>query len=195
MFLIGGSKLILLIDNYDSFVFNLYQYLGHLGENVKVVRNNKITIADIDEMNPKHIIISPGPCTPNEAGISLEVVKKFANKIPILGVCLGHQTVGQAFGGNVVRAPRLMHGKTSEIVHDGKTIFKGLKNPLTVTRYHSLTVDRKTLPNCLEISAETAEGEIMAIRHKEFPIEGVQFHPEAILTEQGYKLLQNFLNM
>lgn len=195
MFLIGGSKLILLIDNYDSFVFNLYQYLGHLGENVKVVRNNKITIADIDEMNPKHIIISPGPCTPNEAGISLEVVKKFANKIPILGVCLGHQTVGQAFGGNVVRAPRLMHGKTSEIVHDGKTIFKGLKNPLTVTRYHSLTVDRKTLPNCLEISAETAEGEIMAIRHKEFPIEGVQFHPEAILTEQGYELLQNFLNM
>lgn len=195
MFLIGGSKLILLIDNYDSFVFNLYQYLGHLGENVEVIRNDKITIADIAKMNPKHIIISPGPCTPNEAGISLEVVKNFANKIPILGVCLGHQTIGQAVGGNVVRAPRLMHGKTSEITHDGKTIFKGLKNPLTVTRYHSLIVDRDTLPDCLEISAETAEGEIMAFRHKEFPLEGVQFHPEAILTEQGYELLENFLNM
>jgi len=187
--------LILLIDNYDSFVFNLYQYLGHLGEEIKVVRNDKITIEEIAEMNPEHIIISPGPCTPNEAGISQEVVNSFANKIPILGVCLGHQTIGQVNGGQVVRAQRLMHGKTSEIYHDGKTIFKGLKNPLTVTRYHSLIVNRDTLPDCLEISAETDQGEIMAFRHRDCLIEGVQFHPEAILTEQGYDLLENFLKL
>ncbi|WP_028308575.1 aminodeoxychorismate/anthranilate synthase component II [Desulfitibacter alkalitolerans] len=187
--------MILLIDNYDSFVFNLYQYLGHLGEEIKVVRNDKVTIPEIEELNPDHIIISPGPCTPNEAGISLEVVKHFANRIPILGVCLGHQTIGQVCGGQVVRADRLMHGKTSDIYHDGKTIFKGLKNPLTVTRYHSLIVKKDTLPDCLEISAETSEGEIMAFRHKELLAEGVQFHPEAILTEQGYELLQNFLKL
>ncbi|MBS3968567.1 MAG: aminodeoxychorismate/anthranilate synthase component II [Clostridia bacterium] len=187
--------MILLIDNYDSFVFNLYQYLGHLGEEIKVVRNDKVTIPEIEELNPDHIIISPGPCTPNEAGISLEVVKHFANRIPILGVCLGHQTIGQVCGGQVVRADRLMHGKTSDIYHDGKTIFKGLKNPLTVTRYHSLIVKRGTLPDCLEISAETPEGEIMAFRHKEALLEGVQFHPEAILTEQGYELLENFLKL
>ena len=185
--------MILLIDNYDSFVFNLYQYLGHLGEEIKVVRNDKITIPAIEELNPDHIIISPGPCTPNEAGISLEAVKHFANKTPILGVCLGHQAIGQVCGGQVARADRLMHGKTSEIYHDGKTIFKGLKNPLTVARYHSLIVKRDTLPDCLEISAETSEGEIMAFRHKEALVEGVQFHPEAILTEQGYELLENFL--
>jgi anthranilate synthase/aminodeoxychorismate synthase-like glutamine amidotransferase len=187
--------MILLIDNYDSFVFNLYQYLGHLGEEIKVVRNDKVTIPEIEELNPDHIIISPGPCTPNEAGISLEVVKHFANRIPILGVCLGHQTIGQVCGGQVVRADRLMHGKTSDIYHDGKTIFKGLKNPLTVTRYHSLIVKRGTLPDCLEISAETPEGEIMAFRHKEALLEGVQFHPEAILTEQCYELLENFLKL
>lgn len=187
--------MILLIDNYDSFVFNLYQYLGHLGEEIKVVRNDKVTVPEIEEINPDHIIISPGPCTPNEAGISLEIVKHFANRIPILGVCLGHQTIGQVCGGQVVRADRLMHGKTSDIYHDGKTIFKGLKNPLTVTRYHSLIVKRDTLPDCLEISAETTEGEIMAFRHKEALLEGVQFHPEAILTEQGYELLENFLKL
>jgi len=187
--------MILLIDNYDSFVFNLYQYLGHLGEEIKVVRNDKVTISEIEELNPDHIIISPGPCTPNEAGISLEVVKHFANRIPILGVCLGHQTIGQVCGGQVVRADRLMHGKTSDIYHDGKSIFKGLKNPLTVTRYHSLIVKRDTLPDCLEISAETPEGEIMGFRHKEAMLEGVQFHPEAILTEQGYELLENFLEL
>ena len=187
--------MILLIDNYDSFVFNLYQYLGYLGEEIKVVRNDKVTIQEIEELNPDHIIISPGPCTPNEAGVSLEVVKHFVNKIPILGVCLGHQTIGQVFGGQVVRADRLMHGKTSDIYHDGKTIFKGLKNPLTVTRYHSLVVEKATLPDCFEISAETSEGEIMAFRYKEALIEGVQFHPEAILTEQGYELLENFLKL
>jgi len=187
--------MILLIDNYDSFVFNLYQYLGHLGEEIKVVRNDKITVSEIEELAPNHIIISPGPCTPNEAGVSLEVVKHFANKVPILGVCLGHQVIGQVHGGEVVRADRLMHGKTSEIYHDGKTIFKGLKNPLTVARYHSLIVKRDTLSECFEISAETSEGEIMAFRHKEALIEGVQFHPEAILTEQGYELLENFLKL
>lgn len=187
--------MILLIDNYDSFVFNLYQYLGHLGEEIRVFRNDKLTIEEITAMNPDHIVISPGPCTPNEAGISLEVVDNFANKIPILGVCLGHQTIGQVSGGQVVRAQKVMHGKTSEIYHDGKTIFEGLKNPLTVTRYHSLIVNRETLPECLEISAETADGEIMAFRHKDSLIEGVQFHPEAILTEQGYDLLENFLKL
>ena len=187
--------MIVLIDNYDSFVFNLYQYLGHLGEEVKVFRNDKITILEIEKINPGRIIISPGPCTPNQAGISLEVVKHFAGKIPVLGVCLGHQVIGQVYGGQVVRADRLMHGKTSDIYHDGKTIFRGLKNPLTVTRYHSLIVKKDTLPDCLEISAETSEGEIMAFRHKELLVEGVQFHPEAILTEQGYELLGNFLKL
>ncbi len=186
--------MILMIDNYDSFTFNLVQYLGELGEEVKVVRNDKISCQEIADMNPSHLVISPGPCTPNEAGISLEVIRQFAGKIPILGVCLGHQSIGQVFGGKVIRAERLMHGKTSPVLHDGKSIFKGLPTPFTATRYHSLIVERESLPDCFEISAETAEGEIMAIRHKEYPIEGVQFHPESIITEHGKELLQNFLS-
>ncbi|MDK2985816.1 MAG: para-aminobenzoate synthetase component [Clostridia bacterium] len=184
-----------MIDNYDSFVYNLVQYLGDLGYDALVYRNDKITIERIKELKPEAIILSPGPCTPNEAGISLELVKEFAPTIPILGVCLGHQTIGQAFRGKVTRADRLMHGKTSTIMHDNKTIFHGLKNPLTVTRYHSLILREEDLPNCFEISAWTDQGEIMAIRHKEYPVEGVQFHPEAILTEEGHNLLENFLKM
>lgn len=185
--------MILMIDNYDSFTFNLVQYLGELGEEIKVYRNDKITCAEIDQLGPQHIIISPGPCTPNEAGISLEVIAKFAGKIPILGVCLGHQSIGQSFGGKVVRAERLMHGKTSPIYHDGQTIFQGLPSPFTATRYHSLIVEKESLPPCLEITAQTAEGEIMALRHKHLPVEGVQFHPESILTEHGKTMLSNFL--
>ncbi|GAW91309.1 aminodeoxychorismate/anthranilate synthase component II [Calderihabitans maritimus] len=187
--------MILLIDNYDSFIYNLFQYLGELGEETEVYRNDSITLEDIETMKPDHIIISPGPCTPNEAGISVEVVKKFAGRIPILGVCLGHQCIGQAFGAEVVRAERLMHGKTSLVFHDNKTIFTGLKNPLQATRYHSLILRKETLPSCLEVSAVTAQGEIMAVRHRELPVEGVQFHPEAILTEQGHDLLKNFLSL
>lgn len=187
--------MILMIDNYDSFTFNLVQYLGELGEEIKVVRNDKITCEQIEELAPKNIIISPGPCTPNEAGISLQVIEKFAGKIPILGVCLGHQSIGQSFGGKVIRAGRLMHGKTSPIHHDGKTIFQGLPSPFTATRYHSLIVEKESLPDCLEISAETAEGEIMGLRHKHYPVEGVQFHPESILTEHGRVMLRNFLNL
>lgn len=187
--------MILMIDNYDSFTFNLVQYLGELGEEIKVVRNDKLTCAEIEELAPKHIVISPGPCTPNEAGISLQVIEKFAGRIPILGVCLGHQSIGQAFGGKVIRAGRLMHGKTSPIYHDGKTIFKGLPSPFTATRYHSLIVEKESLPDCFEISAETEEGEIMGIRHKEYQVEGVQFHPESILTEHGKEMLRNFLSI
>lgn len=186
--------MILMIDNYDSFTFNLVQYLGELGQEVKVVRNDKITCSEISELAPDHLVISPGPCTPNEAGISLDVISSFAGKIPILGVCLGHQSIGQVFGGKVIRADRLMHGKTSEIHHDGKSVFRGLPTPFTATRYHSLIVDRESLPDCLEISAETAEGEIMGLRHKEYPVEGLQFHPESILTEHGRELLKNFLS-
>nr|6QUR_A Chain A, Glutaminase [synthetic construct] len=187
--------MILMIDNYDSFTYNLVQYLGELGEEVVVYRNDEITIAEIEKLKPDHLVISPGPCTPNEAGISLEVIKHFAGKIPILGVCLGHQSIGQAFGGKIVRAKQVMHGKTSEIYHNNKGVFKGLNNPFEATRYHSLVVERETLPDCLEITAwtETDEGEIMGIRHKTLPIEGVQFHPESILTEQGHELLKNFL--
>jgi len=182
-----------MIDNYDSFTYNLVQYLGELGEELKVYRNDKITIPEIAAMRPEGIIISPGPCTPKEAGVSVDVIKEFAGKVPLLGVCLGHQSIGEAFGGDVVRADRLMHGKTSMIYHDGRTIFHGLPNPFEATRYHSLIIKRDTLPACLEISAETSEGEIMGVRHKEYFIEGVQFHPESILTKPGMDLLRNFL--
>ncbi|QSF45188.1 MULTISPECIES: aminodeoxychorismate/anthranilate synthase component II [Paenibacillus] len=185
--------MILVIDNYDSFTYNLVQYLGELGEEVKVHRNDEITVQEIEKMAPDHILISPGPCTPNEAGISLELLQHFKGVIPIFGVCLGHQAIGQAFGGNVIRAERLMHGKTSPIYHNGTSVFEGLESPFTATRYHSLIVERESLPDCLEITAETAEGEIMALRHKEYPIEGVQFHPESIITDHGHTMLRNFL--
>ena len=186
--------MILVIDNYDSFTYNLVQYLGELGEEIVVRRNDEIGLDEIAAMRPDHIVLSPGPCTPNEAGICLGLIERFKGEIPILGVCLGHQAIGQAFGGEVVRADNLMHGKTSEIFHDGRTIFQGLPSPFTATRYHSLIVRRETLPDCLEISAETAAGEIMGIRHREYPVEGVQFHPESIMTEHGMDLLRNFLN-
>jgi para-aminobenzoate synthetase component 2 len=185
--------MILVIDNYDSFTYNLVQYLGELGEEVKVSRNDEISIQEIELLAPDHILISPGPCTPNEAGISLELLQHFKGVIPIFGVCLGHQAIGQAFGGNVIRAERLMHGKTSPIHHNGTSVFEGLESPFTATRYHSLIVERESLPDCLEITAETAEGEIMALRHKEYPIEGVQFHPESIITDHGHTMLRNFL--
>lgn len=185
--------MILVIDNYDSFTFNLVQYLGQLGEQVEVRRNDEIGLDGIAAMKPDHILISPGPCTPNEAGISLAVIDRFKGEIPIFGVCLGHQAIGQAFGGDVIRAEKLMHGKTSPIEHDGRTIFEGIPSPFTATRYHSLIVKRETLPDDLEISAQTAEGEIMAVRHKRYPIEGVQFHPESIITEHGLTLLRNFI--
>ncbi|MED4602894.1 aminodeoxychorismate/anthranilate synthase component II [Paenibacillus validus] len=185
--------MILVIDNYDSFTYNLVQYLGELGQDIVVRRNDEIDLAGIEALKPDHILISPGPCTPNEAGISLSLIDHFKGKIPILGVCLGHQSIGQIFGGDVIRAERLMHGKTSQIIHDGRTLFKGLPSPFTATRYHSLIVKKETLPDCLEISAETAEGEIMGLRHKEYPIEGVQFHPESIITDYGHQILRNFL--
>ena len=185
--------MLLLLDNYDSFTYNLAQYLGELGSEVRVVRSDAIRLADVDELGPEKIVISPGPCTPNHAGISMDVVRHVAGRIPLLGVCLGHQAIGQAFGGVITRAPAIMHGKTSLVHHDGKTIFRGLKHPLTATRYHSLMVERATLPDCLEISAETEDGVIMALRHQEWLLEGVQFHPESILTTEGKNLLQNFL--
>jgi para-aminobenzoate synthetase component 2 len=185
--------MILMIDNYDSFTFNLVQYLGELGHELLVKRNDEITLSEIEVLNPDFLMISPGPCSPNEAGISLEAIEYFAGKIPIFGVCLGHQSIGQAFGGNVIRADKLMHGKTSDMHHDGRTIFKGLDNPFTATRYHSLIVEKSSLPDCFEISAWTAEDEIMAIRHKSLPIEGVQFHPESIMTSYGKEMLKNFI--
>lgn len=185
--------MILVIDNYDSFTYNLVQYLGEIGEQVVVKRNDEIDLEGIAAMKPDHILLSPGPCTPNEAGITLQVIERFKGDIPILGVCLGHQAIGQAFGGEVIRAEKLMHGKTSEILHDGRTVFEGIPSPYTATRYHSLIVKRETLPEELEITAETAEGEIMGLRHKEYPIEGVQFHPESIITEHGLTLLRNFV--
>ncbi|MHA2957654.1 aminodeoxychorismate/anthranilate synthase component II [Priestia megaterium] len=185
--------MILMIDNYDSFTFNLVQYLGELGHELLVKRNDEITLSEIEVLNPDFLMISPGPCSPNEAGISLEAIEYFAGKIPVFGVCLGHQSIGQAFGGNVIRADKLMHGKTSEMHHDGRTIFKGLDNPFTATRYHSLIVEKSSLPDCFEISAWTAEDEIMAIRHKSLPIEGVQFHPESIMTSYGKEMLKNFI--
>ncbi|EOP77053.1 para-aminobenzoate/anthranilate synthase glutamine amidotransferase component II [Bacillus cereus VDM006] len=182
-----------MIDNYDSFTFNLVQFLGELGQELIVKRNDEITISDIEQMKPDFLMISPGPCSPNEAGISMDVIKYFAGKIPIFGVCLGHQSIAQVFGGDVVRADRLMHGKTSLMYHDGNLIFADIPNPFTATRYHSLIVKKETLPECLEVTSWTEEGEIMALRHKTLPIEGVQFHPESIMTSHGKELLQNFI--
>lgn len=184
-----------MIDNYDSFTYNLVQYLGELGEDIEVFRNNKISIEDIERMPPDRIVISPGPCTPKEAGISVDVIRHFAGKIPILGVCLGHQSIGAAFGGEIIRAPRLMHGKTSVIHHDGRKLFEGLPNPFEATRYHSLLIRKDTMPGCLEITAWTDADEIMGVRHREYIIEGVQFHPESILTTVGKDLLRNFLKL
>lgn len=187
--------MILLLDNYDSFTYNLAQYLGELGSNVEVHRNDKITVEEIARRKPERIVISPGPCTPREAGISVELVERLAGKFPILGVCLGHQAIGAAFGGRIVRAPKLFHGKTSEIHHDGKNIFRQLPDPLTATRYHSLIVERRSLPRELSITAETDDGIIMGLRHRRHKIEGVQFHPESVLTEAGRQLLSNFLSL
>ncbi|MEE9590873.1 MAG: aminodeoxychorismate/anthranilate synthase component II [Thermodesulfobacteriota bacterium] len=187
--------MLLMIDNYDSFTYNLVQYFGELDEDVKVYRNNDISIVEIEALKPEKIVISPGPCDPEKAGISVEVVKHFAGKLPILGVCLGHQSIGYAFGARILRADRLMHGKTSQIHHDGKTIFKGIEDPFIATRYHSLIIDRETLPECFEISAWTDENEIMGIRHRGLLLEGVQFHPESILTDSGKDILRNFLRI
>ncbi|TAN42388.1 MAG: aminodeoxychorismate/anthranilate synthase component II [Nitrospirae bacterium] len=187
--------MLLMIDNYDSFTYNLVQYFGEIGEDIRVYRNDKITIAEIEAMRPGKIVVSPGPCTPNEAGISVELIKHFAGRIPLLGVCLGHQSIGAAFGGDIIRAPKLMHGKTSMIRHDGKTIYAGLPNPFIATRYHSLVIKEETMPGCLEITARAEDGEVMGVRHKEFIIEGVQFHPESILTTVGKDLLRNFLKL
>lgn len=187
--------MILLIDNYDSFTYNLVQYLGELGARLKVYRNDKITLPEIKKIKPDHIVISPGPGRPRDAGISNQIIKEFAKKIPILGVCLGHQCIAEVFGGRIIRAKRLMHGKTSMIYHNKKTIFKGIKCPFEATRYHSLIVERKGLPENLEITAETKEKEIMGIKHKEFPAWGVQFHPESILTGEGKKILKNFMQV
>ena len=185
--------MILMIDNYDSFTYNLVQYMGELGAHIQVERNNCISISEIESLKPEKIVISPGPCTPAKAGISVEVIKKFAGKVQLLGVCLVHQSVGAAFGGEIIKAGKLMHGKTSEVRHDGKTLFKNLPNPFTATRYHSLVLNRKTLPDCFEITAESEDNEIMGIRHKDLSVEGVQFHPESILTPNGKDLLKNFI--
>lgn len=186
--------MILVIDNYDSFTYNLVQYLGELGADLEIRRNDKVTLDEVAELAPEKIVVSPGPCTPNEAGISVSLVERFAGKIPILGVCLGHQSIGQAFGGKVVGAPDIMHGKVSQIHHDGRTLFADLPQDFIATRYHSLIVERDSLPDCLEISAETADGLIMGLRHREQAVEGVQFHPESILTGEGKPLLKNFLD-
>lgn len=187
--------MILIIDNYDSFTFNLVQYLGELGQELKIIRNDEISISDIKKLNPQKILISPGPGTPKQSGISMEVIDKFKTKIPIFGVCLGHQAIGEVFGAKVIRAKTLMHGKTSQIFHDQKTIFKNIDNPFIATRYHSLIIEKKSLPDELEISAWTKDKVIMAVRHKKYPIEGVQFHPESILTKEGFKILENFINL
>lgn len=187
--------MLLVIDNYDSFTYNLVQYFGELGAEMKVVRNDAISLDEIQDLSPSRICISPGPCTPNEAGISCDVIREFGRNTPIFGVCLGHQSIGQVFGGDVVRARKLMHGKTSPILHQGGSVFAGLPSPLTATRYHSLIVKRETLPDCLEITAETENGTIMGLMHKQYPIHGVQFHPESILTEDGMKMLENFLKV
>jgi len=185
--------MLLMIDNFDSFTYNLVQYFGELGAEVKVVRNNALTVPDIEGMKPAQIVVSPGPCTPNEAGVSLAAIRRFAGEIPILGVCLGHQAIGQAFGGKVVKAKRVMHGKVSSVRHDRSGIFAGLPESLAATRYHSLVVERASLPACLEVSAESDDGEIMGLRHRELRVEGVQFHPEALLTEHGHAMLRNFI--
>jgi len=187
--------MILMIDNYDSFTYNLVQYLGQLGEEVCVRRNDEITLKEIEDMKPEAIFLSPGPCSPQEAGITVDIVRAFHKGIPILGVCLGHQAIASAFGARVVRAARIMHGKTSPILNDGRTIFEGLASPFPAGRYHSLIVERETLPDCLEISAETAEGEIMGLRHRRWPVEGIQFHPESILTPGGKRIIKNFLKL
>lgn len=195
--LISGNALVFVLDNYDSFTYNLVQYFGELGAKVEVRRNDQVKVADVEAMQPERIVISPGPCTPREAGISIELIRHFAGKVPILGVCLGHQAIGEAFGGKVVRAPHLMHGKTSAVTHDGKTVFRDLPIPMTATRYHSLIVEEKSLPQELEISAWTTEKDgartIMGLRHRKFPVEGVQFHPESVLTDAGKSLVGNFL--
>jgi anthranilate synthase component 2 len=187
--------MIVMIDNYDSFTYNLFQYLGELGQDVRVFRNDQISIDDMAALSPKHIVISPGPCTPNEAGISVATVERFGGTIPILGVCLGHQSIGQAYGGKIVRAKQLMHGKTSMIHHRGDGVFSGLPNPFEATRYHSLVIERESLPKCFEVTAWTDDGEIMGVRHRRHAVEGVQFHPESLLTEYGHKLLANFLGI
>jgi len=185
--------MILMIDNYDSFTYNLVQYIGELGEKIVVYRNDDITVEKIKKLKPGKIVISPGPCTPKEAGVSVDVIRNFAGKIPLLGVCLGHQCIGEAFGGNIIRAGRLMHGKTSMIRHDGKSVYKGLTNPFEATRYHSLIIEKKSLPPELIITSQSEDGEIMGVRHKKYRVEGIQFHPESILTREGKKLLKNFL--
>mgnify|MGYP003345179348 FL=1 len=187
--------MLLMIDNYDSFTFNLVQYFAELSEDVKVVRNDEISVDEIAKINPDRICISPGPCSPKEAGISVATIQRYAGKIPILGVCLGHQAIGEAFGGKVIRAKKVMHGKTDEITHTGEGVFKNLPKQFRVTRYHSLAIDKDSLPSCLSITAETNDGEIMGVRHKQSLVEGVQFHPESILSEQGHALLKNFLEM
>ena len=186
--------MLLMIDNYDSFTYNLVQYLAEIGQEVEVVRNDKISIEEINKLNPQYIVISPGPCTPNEAGISLSLIEAFKGKIPILGVCLGHQSIGQAFGGKIIHAQTIMHGKTSKISHNNKGVFMGIKDPFIATRYHSLVIDRESLPDCFDITAWTDDNEIMGIKHKELAVEGVQFHPESILSEHGHDLLKNFLD-
>ena len=192
--------MLLMIDNYDSFTYNVVQYFGELGADVKVVRNDEITIEEIEALNPDHLVISPGPCTPNEAGISVAAIKHFAGKLPILGICLGHQSIGQAFGGDIIRAGQVMHGKTSEVYHEDKGVFANLNHPFTATRYHSLVIDKDTLPDCLEVTSWTQNEdgsveEIMGVQHKTLPIQGVQFHPESILTQHGHDLLNNFLKI
>jgi anthranilate synthase component 2 len=186
--------MILVIDNYDSFTWNLVQYLGELGAEVRVVRNDEVGVEAIAALRPAGLVLSPGPCTPNEAGVTLAAIREFAGKLPILGVCLGHQAIGQAFGGEVVHAGKVMHGKTSTIRHDGRGVFRGVPNPFAATRYHSLAVRRESLPGCLEVTAESEDGEVMGVRHRDLPVEGVQFHPESILSEHGHALLRNFLH-
>jgi len=187
--------MVFVLDNYDSFTYNLVQYMGEMGAEMTIRRNDELTVDDVEALAPERILLSPGPCTPQEAGISIELIQRFAGKVPILGVCLGHQAIGAAFGGDVVRAPKLMHGKTSEVEHDGKTVFTGIATPMTCTRYHSLIVAEKNLPRDLEVSARTADGTIMGLRHRKYPVEGVQFHPESVLTGDGKRLIRNFLEM
>jgi len=187
--------MIFVLDNYDSFTYNLVQYMGEMGAEMTIRRNDELSVDEVEALAPERILLSPGPCTPEEAGISIELVQRFAGKVPILGVCLGHQAIGAAFGGEVVRAPKLMHGKTSEVEHDGKTVFTGIASPMTCTRYHSLIVSEKNLPAELEVSARTADGTIMGLRHRNYPVEGVQFHPESVLTDDGKRLIRNFLEL
>src|ERR1700761_4744350 len=189
------SAMVFVLDNYDSFTYNLVQYMGELGAEMTIRRNDELTVDEVEALNPERILLSPGPCTPQEAGISIDLIRRFAGKTPILGVCLGHQAIGAAFGGDVIRAPKLMHGKTSEVEHDGKTIFTGISTPMTCPRYHSLIVSEKNLPGELEISARTADGTIMGLRHRQHPVEGVQFHPESVLTNDGKRLIRNFLEL